>query len=220
MSRCTPPALLLGQPPRHAARRRIARQVSRGTSRLAPHASRSLAYRADQPADRQPRDGMNNIGSGIDISGTGASHSKSPKSATAVSPRAAYGSPQNAHASPHPALAGDALLVEGKQPLPVVLHADDDPAVLLGLVVQCLGETCRPWCRAAPARDRRRIRVSHRRAAPASPAARRRRPWCTPASAGRRASCRTPRRAGDRSSGGCPRACRHRCHSAAAWAPW
>jgi len=38
------------------------------------------------------------------------------------------------------AAPGDALLVERKDALPVVLHADDRPAVLLRLIVKRLGE--------------------------------------------------------------------------------
>src|SRR5438105_13574653 len=38
---------------------------------------------------------------------------------------------------------GDALLVEGKQPPPIVLHADDRPAAFFGLGVQRL-RRCQP----------------------------------------------------------------------------
>src|ERR1035438_1178349 len=36
--------------------------------------------------------------------------------------------------------ANDGSLLPGKNLLPVVLHADDKPALRLGLVIQCLGE--------------------------------------------------------------------------------
>ena len=86
-----------------------------------------------------------------------------------------------------------ASLLEREDPLPVVLHADDDPALLLRLVVERLREGADLGVGQALARGRRRTRASRRRAARASRAARRRRPWCTRASAGRRSSCRTPR---------------------------
>ena len=83
-------------------------------------------------------------------------------------------------------------LLKRENGLPVILHADHGRALLRCLVVQRLGERA-DLLSGSPGQDRRHTRASRRRAAPASSAAHRLRPWCTRASAGRRSSCRRRR---------------------------
>jgi hypothetical protein len=54
--------------------------------------------------------------------------------------------PRRTYRVPAPdAMSHSGSRFEPEDTLPIVLHADDDPAVLLGLVVECLGE-CADLC--------------------------------------------------------------------------
>src|ERR1022692_1529548 len=97
---------------------------------------------------------------------------------------------------PTSAIVGSFLPSEN--PLPVVLHADDEPTLRLGFVVQCLSEGADLGIRQSLGRAVGIIALcvivqhNHHQGCSAAP------PGCTPASAGRQLSCQTPPWSGGR----------------------